>query len=161
MNKTIKQITISGVLTAIAILMGIFLHFPIFGGELYLIGIATFLFPLFLRLDFAIITTTISVVIADVLTGYGHYSWMSFLAYGAATIILWVFSRLKFKFVYMLGAFVAALAIIAIYFWLEYLTFDLSFALKDLASTSLEMSIVLITTSLLYFPAKIIAKPLV
>jgi len=74
MNKTIRQIVYTGVLTAIAIIIGVFVHFPLFGGYVYLIGIVTFLFPIFLRLDFALIGTISSVVIADVASGYGQYA---------------------------------------------------------------------------------------
>jgi len=57
-----------------AIIVGVFVQFPLFGGNVYLIGIVTFLIPLVLRIDFALITTVAAVAIADVVTGYGHYA---------------------------------------------------------------------------------------
>lgn len=161
MNKTIKQITLSGCLSAIAIVVGIFLHFNIFGGNLYVIGIIIFLFPLLLRIDFVIISSIISVSITDIFTGFGQYTWISILAYGFGVIIIWLFSKLRFKLAYMLGVLLAGIFIIVAYFFLELIVFDLSIALRDLATTSLEILISLSVVSFLYHPTKIIAKALV
>ena len=153
--------TLAGFLSALAIIVGIFLYFPILGGNLYLIGIIIFLLPLLLRIDFALISTIISVTITDVVTGFGQYTWISILAYSFAVLIIWLFSKLKIKLAYMIGTLLGGAFIIIIYFFLELIIFDLALATRDLIATSLQILITLFIVSFLYYPIKIIAKPLV
>ena len=160
-KKIIMQMTLSGCLVALAIIFGMFLHFPILGGHLYLIGIIIFLFPLFLNLFFTLLSTIIAVTINDIFTGLPQYVWISILAYTIAIIIIWVFAKFKFKFTYIIGTTLGGIWIIASYFLLEWSTFGLSVAFKDLLATSLEILIVWFITSIIYYPTKILSKALV
>ncbi|WKX02805.1 hypothetical protein [Candidatus Mycoplasma mahonii] len=160
MEKTciIKQITLSGLLIGLAIIIGLFLHFPLFGGQVYLIGIIIFVMPLFLRIDMLIISAISSVVLVDVISGFGQYSWMSAIAYGLAIIPIWLMLKLQFKIFYFISLIISSLIIIATYYFLERITFGSALAFKDFLATSLQMAIVVPIVIMLYWPLKMASK---
>jgi hypothetical protein len=71
---SIYQIALAGMMTGLAILLGAYGTFTIGGSGVYLIGIVLFLMPLVLRLPMLVLSTIISVVITDLLTGYIAYT---------------------------------------------------------------------------------------
>lgn len=68
-KNEIKHIVLSGVLLGLAIIIGVFAHFPLFGGTVYLIGAIVFVLPLVLPFGYAIITGVIAVALSDVFSG--------------------------------------------------------------------------------------------
>jgi hypothetical protein len=70
MKKNIVfQIALSGILTGVAIMVGFFGNFHVFGGDLNLVAIVIFIMPFFLKMRFPVLSTGISVVIVDLMNG--------------------------------------------------------------------------------------------
>lgn len=153
---SIKQIVLTGIFTAAAILIGSFVHFPIFGSNVYLIGAVIFLMPIVLKMPFAIIGASISVVLSDLTTGWIAYTWISIIAYVGGVIIIKLFSYLHFKFIYVIGVLVASLFAIATYF-ITMNIFDKAQAFSELWTDLIQFAIVLPIVIILYRPIKIIS----
>ena len=151
-KSLVYEITLSGLLVAIGIVLGVFATFNIFGGAIYLVGIVAFLMPIILRLRFSIIAVLITITITDLIHGYIIYVWISLIAYGVATIIIWMFSKLRLKILFMPGLLLASVSVISIYFFLEVLVFDRAMAIKDLYANLVQFAIVIPCVSLLYTP---------
>lgn len=156
-KNVIQEITLSGVLMALAIALS-FANFKVGGGSVYLVGIAIFVMPLVLRLPFALITGIASVVIADALSGWIAFTWISVIAYGLAILVIWLFKLLKFKFIFILGLLIASGLAIAVYFFIEWKVFDLALASSDAIATTIQFAIVVPIVSLLYWPLKTLTK---
>lgn len=156
-KNIIYEITLSGLLMALAIALS-FATFKIGGGGVYLIGIAVFVMPLMLRLPFAFISGIASVVIADALSGYIMYTWISVIAYGSAIIIIWLSKLLKFKFIYIIGLLIASFVIVLIYYLLDLVMWDQSYATADAIATLIQFAIVVPIVSIIYQPLKLISK---
>lgn len=157
----IKQIAMSGILVALAVIMS-FAHFTIGGGNVYLIGIVVFLMPLCLRFPYMLISAISSVVICDLITGWIAFTWISIIAYGGAVIIIWASTKLRFGFIFIGGLIIGSIYAVTIYYLLESSIDSIghSIAVKDAIATSIQFAIVIPITSLLYFPLKLIMKPL-
>lgn len=151
------EISLSGMLMALAIALS-FATFKIGAGSVYLVGVAIFVMPLMLRLPFALITGITSVVIADALTGWIMFTWISVVAYGSAIVIIWLSKLLKFKLFYILGLIVASLVAVLIYYLLEMIAFDKAIATADAIATLIQFAIVVPMVSLLYQPLKMVSK---
>lgn len=157
-KNEIKHIVLSGVLLGLAIIIGVFAHFPLFGGTVYLIGAIVFVLPLVLPFGYAIITGVIAVALSDVFSGWAAYCWISIIAYGLAITIIWLFTRINLKITFLIGMVFAALEILVAYFFLEWIVFDKALAFSDLAATAIEMIIVIPIASMLYFPLRLVGK---
>ncbi len=159
-ENTILQITISGMLTAIAVLIGIYGHFTIGGGGVYLLAAIVFLFPLLLRLPFVILTTVISCIITDWATGWIAFTWITLIAYGGAVIIIWAFNLNNKRYSYFLGTFLGASYLIVVYLVIEMVVpaYGVSLALKDAIATTIQMAICVPIVWVLYLPIQTIAK---
>lgn len=155
-NPVIKHIALSGVLTALGIVLGLFAKFPLFGSNVYLVGIVVFLAPLILPFSFSFFTGTIIVILTDIFSGWGAYCWISFIAYGLGIMIVWLFSKMKLKTFFLLGLIMASAATTLIYFILSFVIWDLSRAISDLAATSIQFLIVVPVISMLFWPIKLI-----
>ena len=144
--------TLSGLLVGLGIILGTFATLHIFGGAVYLIGIVAFLMPIILRLKFSIISVLVTVAITDLINGYIIYVWISLIAYGVATIIIWMFSKLRLKILFIPGLLLAAISIVGIYFFMELITIDMAMAIKDMFANLIQFAIVIPIVSLLYTP---------
>lgn len=159
-RSIVKHIALSGILAGLAILLGFFARFPLLGGNVYLIGIIVFIMPLLLRIDFALITAAISVVIVDLLWGWINYSWISVIAYCVPVIFIKLINKIKF-----IGWLLIPVAFIisgawatGSYFILEYKFVDQGLAWKDLIATAIQFAIVVPVSILIYAPIKMYAK---
>lgn len=159
-RKIVFNIVVSGFLTALAVLLGTFAWFPLFGGSVYLVGIVIFAMPLFLPFTYMLMSGTISVLLVDVFTGWVQYSWISILAYGAALIIIWTFVKLRLALFYFVGLFIAMLVAVTIYYFLIKVTIDNAYAISTIIATSIQFTIIFPISILLYYPFKIIQKTL-
>ncbi|NQZ29062.1 MAG: hypothetical protein HRT98_01620 [Mycoplasmatales bacterium] len=157
-KNTILQITISGMLVGLAILVGVYGHFQLSGGGVYLLAAIVFIFPLLLRLPFVILTTTISCIVTDWATGYIAFSWITLIAYIGAVMIIWLFQLTKNKFIFFISVLIASVYVILVYLLLEIIVFDKALAYKDAIATTVQMAICLPIIFILYFPIKTIAK---
>ena len=155
-NNAIYHIAQTGTLVSLGLILGFFAHFPLFGSNVYLVGIVVFLMPLVLPISYSLIGGILIVILADVFAGWGANSWISALAYGSGIIILWFFSKFKFKIFYILGLLLASIATTAIYFFLSWMQWDLTIALQDLAATAIQFLIVIPVVYLLYWPIKLV-----
>lgn len=135
-----------------------FATFKIGGGGVYLIGIAVFVMPLMLRLPFALISGIASVVIADAISGYLMYTWISTIAYGSAIIIIWLSKLLKFKFIYVAGLVLASFVIVLIYYLLDLVMFGKAYAIDDAIATLIQFAIVVPIVAIIYQPLKLVSK---
>ena len=84
---TIYQITLSGFMCGLGIILGIYGTFNLGGGGVYLIAIVIFLMPLVLKLPALVLSTIITIITADAVTGYLAYTWISCIAYLSAVLI--------------------------------------------------------------------------
>ena len=157
-NNIVLQIALSGILTGLAILIGFFGNFRVFGGDLNLIGIVIFIMPFFLKIQYSVISTGIAVVITDLLNGWIAFFWISMIAYIGAVVIISLFKFIKLKIVYFILISIAAIYIIGIYYFLENYSISNSFAVKDLVSTSIEVGITWTISMIIYLPIKIVSK---
>ncbi|MCR8613264.1 MAG: hypothetical protein NC236_02165 [Mycoplasma sp.] len=157
-KRLIKQIVLSGIMTALAVIVGMFAHFYFLGGQVFLVAIIIFLMPLLFKLNFLIINTVISVVLVDLLNNWITYTWISIIAYLIAVLTIWTCKHFKLKIFYMVGTLTAAGLVVLIYYLLEKKVFGEALAIDDLYATSLEMAITLPVVWILYFPIKIIGK---
>ena len=151
-KSIIYEMTLSGLLVGLGIILGTFATLHIFGGAVYLIGIVAFLMPIILRLKFSIISVLVTVAITDLINGYIIYVWISLIAYGVATIIIWLFSKLRVKKLFIPGLLLAAISIVGIYFFMELITIDMAMAIKDMFANLIQFAIVIPIVSLLYTP---------
>lgn len=156
-KSPIIQISLTGVLTALAILMGAFAYFPWFGG-VYLVGAIVFLMPLILKFWYSLIGTLLSVFFTDLITGWIQYTWISLIAYSVGIIIIFIFSIPKIKLLFIPGLFIASLVITGIYFVLLWVMKDRAYAIFSSWGTMLQFAIVIPLTSLLYLPIKILGE---
>lgn len=156
-NNTIQQITLTGVLTALAVLIGAFAHFPLFGQQVYLVGAIVFMMPVALKFRYSLIGVITSIVLTDLITGWIQYTWISIIAYVIATIIIWVFSLIKLKMVFIPGLVIGSVAAIAIYFFLELSVLDKGIAIDGLLTNLVQFAIVIPLASLIYLPVKLIS----
>ena len=157
-KSIVKDITLTGILTALAIVVGLFAHFPLFGSHVYLVGIVVLLMPLVLRLPFAIIGGILSVILTDLYTGWIAYTWISVIAYMAGIIIIYLFVKLfKIKLMFLLGLLLGSVAITLIYFVLIYVVIDQAAAYDGLIANGIQFAIVIPSCALLYLPVRIIA----
>lgn len=159
-KNVIYQITATGLLVAVAVLFSLF-TFRIGNGSVYLVGIPIFLMPILLRWTFALMGATISVVLADLITGYIVSTWISVIAYGIAIVILALHKIFRSKWYFYIFLVIAAGVIVAVYFFLEYATLGLDLAIEDAIATAIQMSIVVAVVSLLYLPMRSISKIIV
>lgn len=157
-RATIQQMTLTGVLTAIAVIVGAFAHFPLFGGQVYLVGAIVFLMPLILKLRYALIGTLVSVLLTDLITGWIQFTWISLIAYGVGTVIIFLFSIPKMKLLFIPGLIIASLTIAAIYFLLELSVFDKGLASSDFIASLVQFAIILPIVGILYTPVKLISN---
>lgn len=157
-KNEVYHIALSGILLGLALVVGFFAHFPLFGGNVYLVGAVVFVMPLALPFRYSFITATLAVILTDIYTGWAAYCWISFIAYGLATCVIWFFSKSKAKWVYIIGLLLGALVIVWSYFILEWLMFDKSIAINDAAATAIELAIALPITIALYYPIKAAIK---
>ncbi len=155
-NSIVRQTTLSGIMSGLGVLLGAFGHFSIGTGGVYLIGIIIFLLPIVLKMHFAFISSTVIILLTDLINGWIAFSWISFIAYTISIIIIFVFCSLKFKGSYFLGILLASLVNILIYFSLESIIFGTTYAIKDLIATVVQFSIIIPITYMLYFPFKTI-----
>ena len=154
----IKQITLSGMFLGLAIIVGAFGNFNIFGGSLNIIGIVIFVLPFFLKIQFSVITTALSVSIVDVIHSWGFATYISIIAYVGALLIMYLSKIIKLKIMYFVFLLISALWVIFIYYILERLVIGQDFAIKDIISTSIEMGAVVVSCLFLYIPMRIISK---
>ena len=152
----IIQIAFSGVFSALAIVLGFFAKFDLFGGHIYLIGIALFLAPIVLKLPFSIIVTSISILIVDWYSGWIAYTWISIIAYVSAIAIINVFKLFKTKILYIVFTLIGSIIIIMAFYALESIVFEKSQVINDLIATSIQMAIVLLTVWILYLPIRLL-----
>lgn len=158
-KNEIVNIALAGMLMAMAIVIGTFGNFPLLGGQVYLSGIIIFVMPLVLPVWYSFIAGTVSAVLTDVLTGWGMYSWITFVAYGVAILIIWAFTKIKIKLFFIVGMIIAAIAATAIYFGLEWVVPALKAdALRGSIATIVEFGISVPVAALLYWPIKRIIK---
>ncbi len=157
-HNIILQITISGLLVALAILIGIYGNFKIGGGGVYLLASIVFLFPLLLKFPYILLSTMSSCIMTDWLTGWIAFSWITLIAYTGAVTIIWLFQLTKFKIAYFLGVFLGSVFLVMTYLLLEMTVFDVSIALKDAISTTIQMLICIPILWILYFPIKAVSK---
>ena len=157
-NSLVFQIALSGLLTGVAILLGFVGNFHVFGGNLNLIGIAIFIMPFFLKVQYSVISTAIAVVITDLLNGWIAFVWISLIAYVGAVLIISLFRIIKLKIIYFVLIASASLFIIATYYFLEMNAIDKSFALKDLVATSIEVGVATSVALIVYLPMRIVSK---
>ncbi|TCG11732.1 hypothetical protein [Mycoplasma marinum] len=150
----IKQIAISGLMVGVAVIVGFFGYFPLAGGNVYLLAAVIFLFPLVLKLPYAILSTISAVIMVDSLTGYIAFTWISIIAYVGAILIIWTMGLLKIKIIFLLSTLVASAYLIFIFLSLEWIIFGKSYALKDAIATTIQMSIVLPIVYIFYIPIK-------
>ena len=159
MKKNIVfQIALSGVLTGLAIMVGFFGNFHIFGGDLNLVAVVIFIMPFFLKMQFSMLSAGISVVIVDLMNGWISNSWISLIAYVGAVAIISLFRFIKIKIIYFILVIAASLFIIGTYYFLESQVFSSSYAFKDLIPTSIEVSIATAVSMIIYLPLKIVSK---
>ena len=157
-NISIKQIATSGVLVGLAVLLGAFARFPLFGGNVYLVGVIIFLMPLMLKYAYALASTLIAIVLTDLIGGWIAFTWISMLAYGTAVSIIYIFSVAKSKFIFIPGLIFGSMAAIAIYYFMELAVFDHAIAISDLYTTSIQFAIIIPIVALVYTPIKIIGS---
>ena len=158
---SIYQLSLGGIMTAIATLLGIFGTFTIGGSGVYLISIVLFLMPLVLRLPMLIFSTIISVVLSDLFTGYIGYTWISCMAYLSAVLIIWLLNSLiTLKITYLISTFVASLLVVAIFYLLSLgiPVFNHAQIINNTIATSIEVLIAFVVTNILYLPFKLIPK---
>lgn len=153
MKISIQDITLTGIFAAISITVGIFGQFKIGGSGIFLIGIPIFISVIFLKLPLALISASISLVIADLWGAYISHTWISLVSYLPALVIVWAFSKLKLKFLFFIGLIIASGYIILMYYILERIAFGTGYAVKDIIPNVIQFSIILGTVSILYYPA--------
>ncbi|MCK5806862.1 MAG: hypothetical protein KAG91_00530 [Mycoplasmataceae bacterium] len=151
-KSIVYEITLSGFLVSIGIIIGAFATFHIFGGAIYLVGIVAFLMPIILRFRFSIISVLITVIITDLINGYIIYVWITLIAYTVSTIIIWMFSKLRLKLLFIPGLILASISVISVYFFMEALVFDRAMAIKDMYANLVQFAIIIPVVSLLYTP---------
>lgn len=156
-SDRIKQITLSGLLLAFAVIMS-FATFNLGVGKIYLVGIAIFLMPLCLKFPYMIITALSAVAIADLLNGYIAMTWISMIAYGGGVTIIWSCKFFKLSFIYFIGIALAALFTSLTYYVLEIPMLGHAYAIKDLIATLIQFAIVAPVVMVLYFPVKLVLK---
>ena len=152
-NNLIHQIVLTGIFCSIGILVGAFAHFPIFKSSSYLVGIVVFTFPFILKFPFLMIGTNITIFFTDLTTGWLFGSWISMIAYSLGVIIIWLFYKFaNNNLIFLaLSLALASATITTIYFLLEMLVWDVSYAISDLWATMIQFSIV-VPISLLIIP---------
>ena len=157
-GQLIKQICKSGVLISLAIVLGVFANFHFFGGHIFLVGGIIFLFPLFLKIPFAFLSTIISVTLVDLFSNSSQYIWISIIAYGVSIVVISLFSFLKFKLFYLAGVILASLLNVGIFYLLERVAFDSALATSHLIPNLIQFAFVLGIVFVAYFPLKLLAK---
>lgn len=126
----------------------------IFGGAVYFVGIVTLAMPLLLRIKFALITGITSVVLADLISGWIMFTWISMIAYGISIILIWCFLQMKSSWLFVCGLVFASVWIIITYIFLEWLVFGQSVALGDGIATTIQMCIIAPLEVAIYFSLK-------
>ena len=151
---------VAGLLVAIASIVGMVAKFPLFGGNVYLVGLIIFMMPILLRIDFAIISMAVSVVITDLMAGWIYNTWISIIAYLAAVIIIWGFNKIPIlNWVALpVGFVVASGATIIIYFVMEYAFIDKSIAFSDTLATLVQFAIIIPALIIVHRPLKMLSK---
>ncbi len=157
-KETVKQISMSGILVGMAILMGKFAHFNAWGGGVYLLSVIVFLFPLFLRLPYAILAATLSGFCTDAWTGWIQNSWITVIAYGGAVLIIWLFKTWKFPLSFCVGVVFASTYLVVVYLLLEWVAIDKAYAVGSVIANVIQMSVCIPIIWILYFPMKTVAK---
>ncbi|TCG11207.1 hypothetical protein [Mycoplasma todarodis] len=159
-NNTILQITISGMLVALAVLVGVYGHFTLGGGGVYLLAAVVFLFPLFLRLPFVVLTTAISCVVTDWATGWIAFTWITLIAYGGAVMVVWLFQLTNKRYSYFIGTLLGSVYLVLVYMLIEMVVpaYGVALALKDAIATTVQMAICVPIVWILYFPMKTVAQ---
>ena len=157
-QRVLFQICKSGVLTALAIVFGTFIHFPLLGGHIFLVGAIVFIFPMFLKWPFSLLSAIISVSLVDVFSGWSNYFWISAIAYGVSVIIIELFTLLKWKIFYLLGVLTASFLNVGIYYLLEQIVFGKELAIQHIVVNIIQFAIVFGIVSLVYFPLKLLSK---
>ena len=157
-KETVKQISMSGILVGMAILVGKFAHFNAWGGGVYLLSVIVFLFPLFLRLPYAILAATLSGFCTDALTGWIQNSWITIIAYGGAVLIIWLFKTWKFPLSFYVGVVIASIYLVVMYLLLEWMAIDKAYAVGSAIANIIQMSVCIPIIWILYFPMKTVAK---
>lgn len=154
---SVKQIALTGILVALAIIVGAFAHFPLFGSQVYLVGIIIFLMPIVLRMPLAILGAIISVVLTDLITGWVAYTWISIIGYTLATVVLRLASLMKFKFTYMPALIFASGIVITTYYVFTFLAIDKSLADKETLTNLVQFAIIIPVVAILYTPIRLIS----
>ena len=158
---SVYQISLSGFMCALGIVLGVYGTFYIGGGGVYLIGIVLFLMPLVLKLPALILSTLITVITADGMTGYIAYTWISCAAYLSATLIIWSFNIMfKLKFIYLISTFISSLVVVAVFYFFSMAIpwFSHARIISDVISTSIEVTAAFLVSGVLYLPFKLIPK---
>ena len=148
----IQQISLTGIISALGVILGIISNFPLLGGRVYLVGSIIFIMPLILRFYFMVIGTFIIILLTDFFSGWLAYTWISMLAYLSSIIIIWLFLKKKNKYWFTFSLFIGSITNIFIYFVFEYIVFDQAQAISDLISTSIQFLIVIPISLFLYYP---------
>ncbi|NQZ66054.1 MAG: hypothetical protein HRT99_02415 [Mycoplasmatales bacterium] len=158
-NKSIiYQISLTGILTSLGIVIGMFAYFPLGAGNVYLVGVILFLMPLVLKFQFALIGCLLSLLFTDLYTGYIATTWISLIAYSIGLLIIYWFRLLDKKWLFIVGLILGSLVVSIIYLILEFIVFDRAYAIADFWATLLQFTIIVPITSILYTPILIISK---
>lgn len=157
-KNEIYYIALSGVLLGLALIVGFFAQFPLFGGHVYLVGAVVLIMPLVLPFRYSFISGVLAVILTDVYSGWAMYCWISMIAYGVALCVMWFFSKSNSKWIFIIGLLISAAMIIWIYFVLEWGVFDKSIAISDVIATSIELAIAVPIAATLYHPIRLVVK---
>lgn len=153
-NNVVHQISIAGMLCALGILLGSFGAIKILGGSIYLCAIPIFLTPMFLRIEFSLMTTLATILMVDLISGWIAFTWISLVAYMGSVLIINFYPNNKKQINYYASIMIACAYAIVVYFFLEWIAFDFAYALKDLVYTSIQFAICIPVIILLYPVAK-------
>ncbi|MCP4337154.1 MAG: hypothetical protein GY679_04900 [Mycoplasma sp.] len=148
-GQNIEQIARASIITALAIMAGM-TGFIKTGVSIYLTAAPLFLSTLLLKTNYSLLSTIISILIVDCITGWIGYTWISLIGYISGLIIVWLFSN-RNKAFYMLGVTLGSLALLSIYtllWW--FINKDPGTALVLLGGTSIQMSFVWVFIFILY-----------
>ena len=161
-SNTIKQISLAGVLSALGIILGLTGMITIFGSNIYLCGIVIFLTPFVLKMPYALISSSVIIVMSDLITGWIAWTWISLLAYLVPVLLIGLLFHFKkskefisknsptyFGILMISGAYA-----ILIFFVMSLVVFDYSYAFSSIIGNVVQYTIVAISTYLVYIAIK-------
>lgn len=155
MNKKIKSITITAMMTALIFAVTFFIRIPLLstGGYLNLGDVIIIVAALLLNNYYSLFAGGVGSALADILSGYSIYAPMTFIIKALVAFFILIMqkngeSRRKF----IVGAFLAESAMVILYFFFEFFVFNSKIAIFNVPFNCIQLFVTIIISFLSYKP---------